>query len=81
MCTNGVNTNQLEASITQIDEALELDRKWTHRLYHLAESGAQTAAADKLRAVQQLLDEARALLRDASEAIVDEMDGVSVERV
>ena len=81
MCTNGVNTNQLESSIVQIDEALGLSRTWTHRLYHLAEHGAQAEVADKLHAVQQLLDEARATLKDATEAIVDEMDGVSVERV
>ncbi len=81
MCTNGVNTNQLEASIVQIDESLGLNRTWTHRLYHLAEHGAQTEVADKLHAVQQLIDEARATLQEAAAAIVDEMDGVSVERV
>ncbi|MGI6221024.1 MAG: hypothetical protein ACOYIP_04015 [Coriobacteriales bacterium] len=81
MCTNGVNTNQLEASIIQIDEALGLSRTWTHRLYHLAEHGAQTEVAGRLHDVQRLLDEARAILGEASAAIVDEADSVSVELV
>jgi hypothetical protein len=67
MCTNGVNALQLRASIEQVNEAVALCHRWTHRSYHSAENGllAQTAAA--LQQAQGLLDEARALLDEAAE--------------
>ena len=37
MCTNGVNTGQLELMIEQIDDHLKLERRWTHNLAHNAE--------------------------------------------
>ena len=39
MCTNGVNTQQLKDTVTQIDETVALTRRWTHRMYHLADNG------------------------------------------
>ena len=84
MCNNGVNTNQLKATIEQIDESVALNRRWTHRLYHLADNGGQVKTAEKLAQVQRLLDDARALLDEASDAVDDDASassGVSVELV
>ncbi|NTU89417.1 MAG: dynein gamma chain protein [Actinobacteria bacterium] len=82
MCTNGVNTNQLKATIEQIDETVALTRRWTHKLYHLAEYGGQAHTADVLKEVQSLLDEARALLTDANDAVdLDAKDSENAVRV
>ncbi|MDR3136041.1 MAG: hypothetical protein LBU07_01185 [Coriobacteriales bacterium] len=67
MCSNGVNTLQLRATIEQINEAVALTRRWTHRSYHSAENGLLPKTAGALQQVQSLLDEARALLDEAGE--------------
>jgi hypothetical protein len=72
MCTNGVNTNQLRASIEQIDEACALTRRWTHRAYHLADDGGMGKTAAKLQEAQALLDEVRAALGEAADIAEDE---------
>ena len=36
MCTNGVNTGQLEQMIEQVDDHVKLERRWAHTLGHLA---------------------------------------------
>ena len=82
MCTNGVNTGQLKGTIEQIDEAVALTRRWTHRLYHLADDGGQAKTAAKLAEVQRLLDDARALLDEANDAVDADAaagSGVTVE--
>jgi hypothetical protein len=82
MCTNGVNTNQLKSTIEQIDETVALTRRWTHKLFHLADEGGQARTAETLKEVQALLDEARALLTDANDAVdADDADAISVELV
>lgn len=82
MCNNGVNTNQLKSTIEQIDECIALNRRWTHRLFHLADDGGQDKTAAKLKEVQSLLDDARALLDEARDAVDDDSSsGVSVELV
>ena len=68
MCTNGVNAHQIKTSIEQIDEAVALTRRWTHRCLHSAEDGQLDKTAAKLKNAQALLDEARALLEEAAEA-------------
>ena len=82
MCSNGVNTNQLKATIEQIDESVALNRRWTHRVYHLASDGSMPKTADKLQQVQQMLDDVRALLDEAMEAVEDDDSNItSVELV
>ena len=82
MCVNGVNTNQLKSTIEQIDAAVALTRRWTHRLYHLADDGGQDKTAKALKEVQGLLDEARAALTDANDAVdEDDAKDVTVTRV
>lgn len=69
MCTNGVNTNQLKATVEQIDETIALTRRWTHRLYHMADDASMERAAKQLAKVQSLLDEVRAQLDETQDAI------------
>lgn len=84
MCTNGVNAHQLKGTIEQVDEAVALCRRWTHRAYHSAEEGQLTKSAATLHRAQTLLDDVRALLDEAAELIEKETEaasGVSVHRV
>ncbi len=84
MCTNGVNPNQLKGTVEQIDEAVALCRRWTHRALHSAEDGQLVKTAENLKQAQTLLDEVRALLGEAGELVEEESivaSGVSVKRV
>jgi hypothetical protein len=69
MCTNGINTNQLTATIEQIDETVALVRRWTHRCYHLAADGQMERSAAQLQKVQGMLDDVRSALDEATAAI------------
>ncbi|MDR1082514.1 MAG: hypothetical protein LBL27_01425 [Coriobacteriales bacterium] len=84
MCTNGVNTTQFKATIEQIDEAVALTRRWTHRAYHTADGAQHKQTAAKLQEAQSLLDEVRALLSEAGDICEEEAaatSGVSVNLV
>lgn len=81
MCTNGVNTQQLKDTVEMIDAHIALSRRWTHKMYHLAENGAMDASAKKLKAIQGMLDDVRSEFEELQE-IIDKDDansGVSVE--
>ena len=84
MCANGVNTQQLKDTVTQIDEAVALTRRWTHRMYHLADNGQMEKTAAKLQKIQGMLDDVRAELEEAQD-IIDRDDaatsGVTVDLV
>jgi hypothetical protein len=77
MCTNGVNITQFRSTITQIDEAVALTRRWTHRAYHIADDAGQAQTAAKLHEAQSLLDDIRALLSDASDMAEEEAAAAS----
>ncbi len=84
MCTNGVNSNQLKDTVEQIDEAVALCRRWTHRAYHSADDGQLTRTAASLMKAQCLLDDVRALLDEAGELVEKEAvstSGVTVKAV
>lgn len=84
MCTNGINTGQFEQMISQIDDHIALERRWTHRLAHQAGDAGFVMVDDKLHSVQELLDEARALLADAKDALEEDAanaPGVTVNLV
>lgn len=84
MCTNGINTGQFELMIDQIDDHIKLERRWVHNLAHQAGDAGFTTTDDKLHAVQELLDEARALIADAKDALEDDAanaPGVTVSLV
>lgn len=78
MCVNGVNTAQLKDTVSMIDDNIALCRKWTHKMYHLASDGGQDRSAEALKEVQSLLDEVRAAITEAQEAI-DEDDTADVK--
>ena len=84
MCSNGINTGQFEQMIDQIDDHVKLERRWVHNLAHQAGDAGFAKTDDKLHAVQELLDEARALLADAKDVLEDEAadaPGVTVSLV
>lgn len=84
MCTNGVNIGQFEQMITQIDDHVKLERRWVHNLAHMAADAGWTQADEKLHAAQLLLDDVRALLDEAKDAVDDaaaNASGVTVSLV
>ena len=80
MCANGVNTHQLKDTVTQIDEAIALTRRWTHRMYHLADNGQMERSSKQLQKIQNALDDIREMLDEAQDAIDrdDADNGVTV---
>lgn len=84
MCTNGINTDQFEMMIEQIDDHIKLERRWTHNLAHKAEDAGFETVGDKLHQAMTMLDDIRALLDDAKDALEDDArdaSGVTVELV
>lgn len=71
MCTNGVNNAQLVQMIQQIDDHIALERRWVHKLAHIAEDGGYEAAHEKMHEAQTLLDSVRALIDEAKASIED----------
>ena len=76
MCANGVNTQQLKDTVTQIDETIALTRRWTHRMYHLADNGQMEKTAKHFQKIQGMLDEVRAELDEAQD-IIDREDAAT----
>lgn len=72
MCTNGVNTGQFEQMIEQIDDHIKLERRWAHTLAHQAEDAGFATVSEKLHAAQALLDDVRATLDEAKDALEDD---------
>ena len=84
MCTNGVNNAQLLQMIQQLDDHIALERRWMHKLAHIAEDGGYENAHEKMHEAQALLDDVRALLDDAKDAWEDDAEaaaGVTVSLV
>ena len=84
MCTNGVNTGQFAQMMAQIDDHIALERRWVHKLAHQAGDAGFATVDDKLHSVQELLDEARALITDAKDALESDAEaagGVTVSLV
>lgn len=65
MCTNDVNSNQLESMIDMTNNYLAVGYRWSHTMTHMAVNGGFTSASEKLLAAQLLLADARALLDEA----------------
>ena len=72
MCTNGVNTAQLEMMIDQVDDHIKLERRHVHNLAHTAADAGFATVGEKLHAAQPLLDEVRAALDEAKDAMEDD---------
>ena len=77
MCTNGVNTGQFTQMIEQIDDHLKLERRWAHNLAHTAEDAGFETVGAKLHAAQQMLDDVRALLDEAKDALEEDAKAAS----
>ena len=77
MCTNGVNTGQFEQMIDQIDDHIKLERRWAHTLAHQASDAGFTTVGEKLHAAQALLDDVRATLDEAKDALEDDAQNAS----
>lgn len=69
MCTNGVNTAQLQGNIDMIDETIAMTRRWAHRCYHLADGASMDATSEHFKKIQAMLDDLRAELDDTREAL------------
>ena len=72
MCTNGINTGQFEQMIDQIADHIRLERRWSHDLAHQAEDAGFDTVSDKMHEAFRMLDEVRALLDDAKDALEDD---------
>ncbi|MGI6534851.1 MAG: dynein gamma chain protein [Eggerthellaceae bacterium] len=84
MCSNGVNTGQYEMMLEQMDDQLALNRRWTHKLAHLAGDNGFDETCRIMHDVQGLLDDARALMTDAKDALEadsERLANVTVTRV
>lgn len=77
MCTNGINTGQFEQMLDQIDDHIKLERRWTHNLAHNAEDAGFPTVGEKLHEAMALLDQVRALLDDAKDALEDDAEAAS----
>lgn len=77
MCTNGINTGQFEQMIDQIDDHIKLERRWAHSLGHMAGDAGFPTVCEKLHAAQALLDEVRATLSDAKDALEDDAEAAA----
>lgn len=77
MCTNGVNTGQFEQMIDQIDDHVKLERRWAHNLAHQAEDAGFATVGEKLHHAMALLDEVRASLDEAKDALEDDAENAS----
>ena len=69
MCTNGINTGQFGQMIDQISDHIRLERRWSHDLAHQAEDAGFDSVSDMLHEAFRMLDEVRALLDDAKDAL------------
>lgn len=84
MCQNGINTGQFEQMIAQIDDHLKLERRWAHTLGHMAGDAGYTTVSEKLHAAQAMIDDVRALLDEANDALDEDAQkagGVTVSLV
>lgn len=84
MCSNGINTAQFEQMIEQIDDHIKLERRWAHNLGHQAEDAGFEKTGEILHHVMHLLDDVRAHLDEAKDAMEDEASsgsGVTVTLV
>ena len=77
MCTNGVNTNQFKMLLEQMVDKFALNRRWVHKLAHQAGDNGYEKTDETLHQIQALLDEARALMTDAKDALDDDAENLS----
>lgn len=74
MCSNGVNTSQYKMMLEQMDDQLAVNRRWMHKLAHLAGDNGYDKTCEIMHQAQSLLDDARALMTDAQDALEDDAE-------
>lgn len=84
MCTNGVNSTQLESMVDMTDDYIAVGYRWTHKMAHMADDGGFASASEKFHAAQALLADARSLLDEAKLCIeegVTVSNGITAKRL
>jgi hypothetical protein len=67
-----------------MDDTLAVNRRWIHKMAHTVEDNGYAKTSEVMHQVQALLDDARALLTDAKDAIEEDdekLGGVTVSLV
>lgn len=77
MCQHGVNNEQLTTMIAMTDELLDTSQGWLEHIAHLADHAELAQASDFELAIEKL-DEVRAILENAADAI-DALDEAHAE--
>lgn len=72
MCSNGVNVGQLETMISMVDDVCKVSRRQMHDLAHMAEDAGYATVGARLHAAQAMMDDVRALLDEAKDAVEDD---------
>lgn len=68
--------------VQQIDDQIALQRRWAHKLYHMADNANFEKTAKIMEDLQHSLDDARALLSDMDDAVDDDAEsgkGITVK--
>lgn len=84
MCTNGVNTTQLQSMIDMTDDYVAVGYRWAHKIAHMSADGGFAGASEKLHAAQVLLADARALFDEAKMCVeegVTVSNGITAKRL
>lgn len=74
MCTNGINVNQVESMIDQIDDHVALEYRWIHKVGHIAEDAGLPSVSEKLHTAQSLLADVRSILDEAGAVLSDDVN-------
>lgn len=77
----GMNTSQLEASVKQVDEAIELACTWSRRLLDAVDAYGMERIGGKLEDAARALDEARAGLQGYEDAIKADHNAVGTVKL
>jgi hypothetical protein len=84
MCANGVNTEQYKMMVDYMDDQLAVNRRWIHKMAHNVEDNGYAKTSEIMHQAQALIDDVRALLADAKDAIEEDdekLGGVTVSLV
>ena len=75
MGANVMDSEQLEMMLQMIDDYAALERRWVHKLGHVAASCGYAQTGERLHEVMAAFDEARSMLDDARSSLESEAAG------
>ena len=83
MCEKGVNTDQMQMMVTQVDDSIAMAQQWLEKIHHMADHADLRSPSASVAQASVLLGEARAKLEAASSQIENDAadGGVTVELV